>query len=337
MPGRHPAIPMTDRPSPGRARSAVRHSRSKAAPFRRCSSSGGLRRLLGLRAGRRGGARRRWGRVARADPRRARVPVDRSDRGRRIPGHRTSGTRRAPATPGRRRCSCSRRRSRSRCWSSSSVGVPFGLAGVALDGPVAALLSVVIQAIVYIAMIRLLVVDTGALDLAGDGDPGAGSGGPDRDASAGRCGPSRSSPSRSSCRSCCCRSSRSRPRARCRRPAKPRVRPVPPRRAPSSRRSARRSCSGAFATTAWVRGVGVRQGVLRAALVFAAAHVLTTSGTNVADALGLAVVGFGTRVPIALALGWMFVRRRSIWAPFGLHAAFNAWLLVIAEAAARSS
>jgi membrane protease YdiL (CAAX protease family) len=90
-----------------------------------------------------------------------------------------------------------------------------------------------------------------------------------------------------------------------------------------------------FATTAWVRGVGIRQGVIRAALVFAFAHVLTTSGTSAGDALGLAVVGFGTRVPIALALGWLFVRRKTIWAPFGLHAAFNASLLVIAEAAAR--
>ena len=90
----------------------------------------------------------------------------------------------------------------------------------------------------------------------------------------------------------------------------------------------------AFATTAWVRGIGVRQGVLRAALVFALAHVLTVSGGSLGEAFGLAAVGFGTRVPIALALGLLFVRRRSIWSSFGLHAAFNAILLVIAEAAA---
>jgi membrane protease YdiL (CAAX protease family) len=91
-----------------------------------------------------------------------------------------------------------------------------------------------------------------------------------------------------------------------------------------------------FATTAWVRGVGIRQGVIRAALVFALAHVLTTSGTDAGDAFGLAVVGFGTRVPIAIALGWLFMRRRTIWASFGLHAAFNAILLVISETANRS-
>jgi membrane protease YdiL (CAAX protease family) len=44
------------------------------------------------------------------------------------------------------------------------------------------------------------------------------------------------------------------------------------------------------------------------------------------------VVGFGTRVPIAIALGWLFVKRGTIWSSFGLHAAFNAVLLVIAEA-----
>ncbi len=216
------------------------------------------------------------------------------------------------------------------------VGVPFGLAGVALEGPVAALLSVVIQAIVYIAMIRLLVVDTGALawremgiralDRAGLGEIVGGAVW-----------------------------------------AVPVIAvtvvvsvvllqlfpvtpesPLPP--TGDNLGFALSLLTGAilapfgeevlfrgFATTAWVRGVGVRQGVLRAALVFAAAHVLTTSGTNLTDAFGLAVVGFGTRIPIALALGWLFVRRRSIWAAFGLHAAFNAWLLVIAEAAARST
>ena len=36
----------------------------------------------------------------------------------------------------------------------------------------------------------------------------------------------------------------------------------------------------AFATTAWVRGLGYRRGLLTAALVFAFAHVLTVSGAN---------------------------------------------------------
>jgi membrane protease YdiL (CAAX protease family) len=92
----------------------------------------------------------------------------------------------------------------------------------------------------------------------------------------------------------------------------------------------------AFATTAWVRGLGARGGLVRAAIVFAVAHVLTISGSTVGDAFGLAVVGFVTRLPIALALGWLFLRRGTIWSSFGLHAAFNLVLLVIAEVASRS-
>jgi uncharacterized protein len=92
----------------------------------------------------------------------------------------------------------------------------------------------------------------------------------------------------------------------------------------------------AFATTAWVRAFGIRRGVVQAALIFAFAHVLTVSGANAGEAFGLAAVGFGSRIPIAIALGWLFVRRRTMWASFGLHAAFNGILLVIAEIASRS-
>ena len=74
-----------------------------------------------------------------------------------------------------------------------------------------------------------------------------------------------------------------------------------------------------------------------AALVFAFAHVLTIGGNNAGDAFGLAVVGFVPRIPVALALGWIFLRRGTVWASFGLHATFNGVLLVIAEAAAGHS
>jgi len=40
-----------------------------------------------------------------------------------------------------------------------------------------------------------------------------------------------------------------------------------------------------------------------------------------------------TRLPVAFVLGWVFVRRRSIWASIGLHSAFNAILLVLAHLA----
>ena len=44
------------------------------------------------------------------------------------------------------------------------VSIPLTFLGVPLDGPFGALLSVSVQAVVYIALVRLLVVDPGALD-----------------------------------------------------------------------------------------------------------------------------------------------------------------------------
>ena len=212
------------------------------------------------------------------------------------------------------------------------VGLPLGALGMPLDGPLAALVAVSVQAVVYIWLVRLLVVDTGALSwremgvLAID-------------------------------------------RAAIREigggavwavpiialtvivseillaifPVTP-VSPLPPTGEPLG--FAFSLLAGvivapfgeeilfrAFATTAWVRGLGVRRGVIQAALIFAFAHVLTISGKDAGEAFGLAAVGFGSRIPIAIALGLLFVRRRTMWASFGLHATFNLILLVIAEIA----
>jgi membrane protease YdiL (CAAX protease family) len=92
----------------------------------------------------------------------------------------------------------------------------------------------------------------------------------------------------------------------------------------------------AFATTAWGLGMGARRGLVRAALLFAFAHVLTVSGSSFEEVVGLIAFGFGTRIPVALALGLVFQRRGSMWASFGLHAAFNGVLLIVAEAVTRS-
>ena len=91
-----------------------------------------------------------------------------------------------------------------------------------------------------------------------------------------------------------------------------------------------------FATTAWAKGLGARRGLILGALFFAFAHVVTVTGATAGDAFGLAVVAFVGRIPVAFALGWLFMRRGTIWAPFGLHAAFNGTLLVLAEVASRS-
>ena len=71
-------------------------------------------------------------------------------------------------------------------------------------------------------------------------------------------------------------------------------------------------------------------------MLFAAVHVLLITADTFEQAAAMAAVGFLGRLPVALALGWVFVRRGSIWAPIGLHAAFNAILLILGELAVRS-
>jgi membrane protease YdiL (CAAX protease family) len=90
------------------------------------------------------------------------------------------------------------------------------------------------------------------------------------------------------------------------------------------------------ATTAWVRAYGLTSGIVRGAIFFALAHVLLLGGRTVAEALAIAFVAFAGRLPVALVLGWVYARRGSLWAPIGLHAAFNGILLVLADFAVRS-
>lgn len=215
------------------------------------------------------------------------------------------------------------------------IALPLDALGVPLGGPPGSLLSVVVQAVVYVSLIRLLVVDTGALDWRAMGVRR-----PDLRA-LGEIGGGAlwalpvialTVPISAILLAIF--------------PVTPES-PLPPTGEPVG--FALSLIAGvlvapfgeevlfrAFATTAWVRGMGVRSGLVRAALVFAIAHILTISGSSVGDAIGLAVVGFATRLPIALALGFLFVRRGTIWSSFGLHAAFNGILLVVAEVASRT-
>jgi membrane protease YdiL (CAAX protease family) len=85
------------------------------------------------------------------------------------------------------------------------------------------------------------------------------------------------------------------------------------------------------ALTAWRSSLGANGAIIRSSLLFAVAHVLFIGGDSFGSALSVAAVGFLGRLPIALFLGWAFVRRGSIWAPIGLHAAFNAILIAAAE------
>jgi uncharacterized protein len=88
-----------------------------------------------------------------------------------------------------------------------------------------------------------------------------------------------------------------------------------------------------FALTAWRRTVGPLAAILRSSLLFVVAHVLFVGGDTFREAVSLAIVGGVVRVPVALVLGWLFVRTGSLWAPIGLHAAFNGILIILGEAA----
>jgi hypothetical protein len=92
-----------------------------------------------------------------------------------------------------------------------------------------------------------------------------------------------------------------------------------------------------FALTAWRRTVGTRAAIARSSILFVLAHVLFVGGDTFGDAVRLGLVAGLTRVPVAFALGWLYVRTGSLWAPIGLHAAFNGILIVIAELAARTA
>jgi membrane protease YdiL (CAAX protease family) len=91
-----------------------------------------------------------------------------------------------------------------------------------------------------------------------------------------------------------------------------------------------------FALTAWRQLVGVRGAIVRSSIVFVLAHVLFVSGDTFGETVRVALVAGVVRIPVAFALGWLFVRTGSIWGPIGLHAGFNGILIVLAEAAARA-
>jgi membrane protease YdiL (CAAX protease family) len=89
-----------------------------------------------------------------------------------------------------------------------------------------------------------------------------------------------------------------------------------------------------FALTAWRRTVGARGAIVRSSIAFVLAHVLFVGGDGFREAASLALVAGLARVPVAIALGWLYVRTGSLWGPIGLHAAYNAILIVLGEAAA---
>jgi len=84
-----------------------------------------------------------------------------------------------------------------------------------------------------------------------------------------------------------------------------------------------------YTTTAWARAVGARSAILRGALFFALAHIATLFSSDFGTGWASAATQFVGLLPAGLVLGWVFLARRSIWAPMGLHAAFNALQLLL--------
>jgi CAAX protease family protein len=88
-----------------------------------------------------------------------------------------------------------------------------------------------------------------------------------------------------------------------------------------------------FATTAWARAYGRHRAILQSSLFFAAAHVLAIPSSDFTEGLKLAVVAFVARIPVGYALGWLYLERRSLVAPIALHATFNGLQLLLLAAA----
>jgi membrane protease YdiL (CAAX protease family) len=84
-----------------------------------------------------------------------------------------------------------------------------------------------------------------------------------------------------------------------------------------------------FATNAWGRSLGRGATMIRGSLFFAFIHVLNTATTDVGVFWRVALFNFGARIPVAVALTWLYMRRRSILASGALHATYNGIITVI--------
>ena len=88
-----------------------------------------------------------------------------------------------------------------------------------------------------------------------------------------------------------------------------------------------------FVTTAWSRMLGTNPAIVRGAVFFAFAHILTLLATDFGNGAATALSQFIALLPAGLALGWVFLSRRSLYAAIGLHAVVNLGLVVLANVA----
>jgi membrane protease YdiL (CAAX protease family) len=90
-----------------------------------------------------------------------------------------------------------------------------------------------------------------------------------------------------------------------------------------------------FALTAWWRDLGPRSALIRSALFFAVVHILNIRvGTDEArTGIAQAILSFLVILPLGIALGWLF-QRRGIVASIAGHVTYNGILLVLVAIAA---
>ena len=88
-----------------------------------------------------------------------------------------------------------------------------------------------------------------------------------------------------------------------------------------------------FTTTAWARTSGAWPAIIRGAVFFAIAHVLALFDADFAIGAQRALFSSLALLPVGIALGWLFLSRRSLYAAIGLHGTFNAIQLLLLFAA----
>jgi membrane protease YdiL (CAAX protease family) len=87
-----------------------------------------------------------------------------------------------------------------------------------------------------------------------------------------------------------------------------------------------------FVTNAWGRSLTRNGALLRGALFFAGIHMINVTTTDADISFRAAIFNMGARVPIAIAITWLYMRRRSIVASGSMHALYNGLLVLISYA-----
>lgn len=83
-----------------------------------------------------------------------------------------------------------------------------------------------------------------------------------------------------------------------------------------------------FAVTAWMRDLGPRTAIIRSSVFFALIHIVNISTNQFGEGLGQAILQTAAILPLALLLGWLFVRH-GMAAAIGGHVTYNASLLFL--------